>query len=316
MATRLGASPILSLNFEGISVTNFLQTLLKRFSRPAPTPVSRSAQIASICYKTLQSIRFDVSGQVYQLHNSKGVEGWMVRLLVPHSRVLRPVDALAVRLYLQDAVAKGLGVDPATFQLMLCQSSEAARLPFEASAINAEFLSARLTTYQHATNSAPSSATPSAAPSKATAATMPVVAPASVPPRPGSVVVATPKPSERAPVASASGASPTVAAPRPASAVTNVSSRSTSAPRSGQPTTRPGIPTSGPAGLPSIAPSAQPQRQSAPASPQQDKIDALLASMEDDDFFEVVEASLTDFQVAQDIEALRSQRRSTGGGTP
>lgn len=297
-------------------MTNFLQTLLKRFSRPTqtpvPTPVSRSAQIASICYKTLQAIRFDVSGQVYQLHNSKGVEGWMVRLLVPHSRVLRPVDALAVRLYLQEAVAKGLGVDPATFQLMLCQSSEAARLPFEASAITAEFLSARLTKYQHAS----ASATASAAPSKATAATKPVSAPASVPPRPGNAVAPSPKPSERAPAASASGASPAVAATRPGSAVTNVSSRSTSAPKSGQPTTRPGMPTSGPAGLPSIAPSAQPQRQSAPPSPQQDKIDALLASMEDDDFFEVVEASLTDFQVAQDIEALRSQRRSTGGGTP
>lgn len=246
------------------------QFLLKRFS----SRQAQSKQIAKICAVSLKELGLNVGGNVFQLINSKGIKGWLVSLQVPENFKISPVDALALRLFLARQIEVALKMPPKSLGLVLSFSNEARKLPMAEAAVDGKWIRARIPVWMAGVNTKPGvvrSGT-SSVPASTPASSRPHVSPTAYgnttplrPAAPGAVRVATN-------VSSASVASVSAAAAATAAAAALAKSQASR--------------------------HQAPPPVSGSADEQSARLETLLASMDDDQHYEVQEASMTDFDRA------------------
>ncbi len=244
------------------------QFLLKRFS----SRQAQSKQIAKICAVSLKELGLNVGGNVFQLINSKGVKGWLVSLQVPENFKISPVDALALRLFLARQIEVGLKMPPKSLGLVLSFSNEARKLPMAEATVDGKWIRARIPVWMAGVAQKPgfARAGSSSVPASTPASSRPPVSPTAYgnttplrPAAPGAVRVAT------------NVSSGTVASVSAAAAAAEIALAKSQGTRHQAP--------------PPVSGSAD--EQSA-------RLETLLASMDDDQHYEVHEASMTDFDRA------------------
>lgn len=213
-----------------------MPSLIQVISQLLTSRQSQAKRISKVCALTLKELGLTVGGNVFQLINSKGKHGWLVSLHVPERFAISPTDALALRLFLTRRLEAALGLKPKSMALVLSVSSEAKRLPFGESVVDAAWIKKRIPIWLNSAAKKDAKATPAS--------------------QPGAM-----------------------------------GQFSSSDPRTGvvsdlPPTLRPNAAAIG------TAP------KSPPAKEQEARLEQMLALMSDDEPYEVVEASMTDFDRA------------------